>query len=267
VRWLIIDRLYNAAAFTFGHLDSYGFYLKAMDQMVDRIDVSGQMAFPRFCEEYDVVFALEGYDLALSIPAKKRIAQVACGIEVPRGFSAIISSIPAMVDHYKARGDVSFYQPLAFDLRARACMMGVERDLDCIFIGSTGANHVRRTRLLEELKDIVTVLPPVFGREYFRTLARAKVVLNVHSEWAQGAANAMRLYEGAGMGCAVVSDGIGGPSTYIPFDGTAANARERIESCLHGPQPADWGDKWALSTETYECDDRVPQLIRWAKEI
>jgi hypothetical protein len=291
--WVVIDSLYCAEQYFCSHLDSIGHYLREYGEGVRRCCLNARPeqldddpAWIRTPDAFgwgsnpcafDVAFFLDGYGRAMEVLAKKRIAQVAAiclpmpwEVRKPDGspaFDLVVSSIPTMVEAARAAGCRAEYQQLAFDLRARACMMGVKRDLDCIFIGTTGPNHKRRTELLDELKDVVTVMQPVFGREYFRTLASAKVVLNVHAEWASGAANAMRLYEGAGMGCAVVSDGDGGPVTFVPFNGTAANARAMIDSCLHGPQPADWGENWALSTETYECDDRIPQLIRWAKEV
>jgi len=232
--------------------------------------MSGARPIDHFEPPYDVVFALEGYDYALKVPAKKRIAQVACDLEVPRGFDAIVSSIPALVDKYKARGDNAIYMPLAFDARARVAGMGVkQRDLDCIFIGTIGGNHVRRTELLRELADVVTVLPPVFGREYFRTLARAKVVWNCHAEWSQGAANAMRLFEAAGMGCNVVSDGepppgMPGKSFWWSFDpGDAREARSAIGSA------SCWTTD-ALAAEVlvnHGYEKRVPALIELARSL
>jgi hypothetical protein len=271
MRWLIIDRLYNAEAFTFGHLDSYGFYIEAMGEQVDRLDVSGQMAFERTCDEYDVVFALEGYELALKIPASVRIAQVACGIEVPRGFSMIISSIPAMVEKYAARGDVSCYQALCFDLRARACMMGVKREKKCIFIGSLGPAHTRRAELIKEAGDLVEALPPVFGRAYFRALAGATAVFNPHAGWCYGAVNNMRTFESAGLGATPVNNQLMIPDGFGPKFGSCfsegddryGDMRRSIERATSGDYNQE-DEATVLAHHTYER--RIPDLIRWAKE-
>ena len=269
MRWLIIDRLYNAEAYTWGHLDSYGHYIEAMGHEVDRFDMSGARKFAVLEPPYDVVFALEGYDFALTVPAKKRIAQVACDLEVPRGFDAIVSSIPAMVEKYKARGDNAIYQPLAFDVRARVAGMGVARDLDCIFIGTVGPNHRRRTELLRELSDVVTVMPPVFGREYFKTLARAKVVFNVHAEWSQGAANNMRMFEAAGMGCQLVSDGYFTGEIEHIFGwhfGPMIPARRQIQEAL-SVDPMDWQDDQSIVLTHHTYESRIPRLIELARSL
>jgi len=265
VKWLVIDRLYNREAYWCGHLDSYGHYLEAAGEEVRRIDLAGHLGKNRVDEPIDVVFALEGYDFALTVPAKKRIAQVACDLEVPRGFDAIVSSIPALVEKYRARGDSVRYMPLAFDTRARVCAMGVKRDLDCIFIGTVGPNHKRRGELLRELADIVTVLPPVFGRLYFRTLARARVVLNPHAEWACGVKNNMRSFEASGMSATVVTDAGPAPS-FVPGRtfSNAAEAREIIGLSLRD----DYGSLDTLETlarGTYES--RVPDLISLARSL
>lgn len=306
--WAVVDSLYCAEQFFCSHLDSYSHYLSEAGEDAQAVCLNiapsgydsrndcwhpewrflteGTSLAGRFVSSgVDVAFFLDGYGRAMEVRAEKRIAQVAavCSpmpweVRKPDGspvFDLVLSSIPAMVDQARAAGCRAEYQPLAFDLRARACMMGVKRDLDCVFIGSTGGNHVRRTRLLEELKDVVTVLPPVFGREYFRTLARAKVVLNVHAEWARGAANAMRLVEGAGMGCAVVSDGdwpcdvdddADMPlSFHWPFDGTVSGARQAIGFALESMDNGVYQSEVVLAHHTYECADRVPRLIELAR--
>ncbi len=158
--------------------------------------------------------------------------------------------------------------PLAFDTRARVCGMGVERDLDCIFIGTVGPNHQHRTKLLEELRDVVTVMPPVYGREYFKTLARAKVVVNVHAEWSRGAANNMRLYEAAGMGCNVVSDGqqvVYGDRRWWRTPEDAGSWRQAIRGADDGRGQWSMSSAGVLFDQTYES--RIPQLVSWARSL
>ncbi len=164
-----------------------------------------------------------------------------------------------------AKGCRAEYMPLAFDTRARVCGMGVKRDLDCIFIGTVGPNHQRRTELLRELSDVVTMLPPVFGREYFRMLARAKSVWHCHAEWSRGAANAMRLFEAAGMGCQVLSDG--GGNEHFRGGWWMHNDRASIMSSLanfhRGPAPTAFYD--VILRHTYES--RIPRLIELARSL
>lgn len=294
MKWLVCDTLSTPEQWFGSHLSAYSHYLREAGETVDSYCLNLHVPEVTIHEGDawgavpDVVFALDRYDRCArwgdgTFVNTKLIAQCAAitsplpwDVRKSDGspvFDLVVSSIPAMVDAARAAGCRAEYQPLAFDLRARTAIMGVKRDIGCLFVGSTGGKHVRRTQLLDELKDVVTVLPPVFGREYFRTLARAKVVLNVHAEWAQGAANAMRLYEGAGMGCAVVSDGEGHGACHWPFDGTAVGARAAIESILSADSlslagsQARRSEAWVMQRATYECADRVPQLIEWVTSL
>lgn len=284
MRWLVADSLYNEEAYWCGHLSSYSHYLREGGEEVCEGRYRGgrsvELATVSSIDSFDVLFALDGYHVMAMSPAQVKIAQVAaiCSpmpweVRKPDGtcaYDAIISSIPWMVDKADkhTRG---VYMPLAFDSRARVCGMGVERDLGCIFVGTVGPNHQRRASLLEELRDVVTVLPPVFGREYFRTLARAKVVLNVHAEWAQGARNNMRLFEATGMGAACVTDGAdpidGNYGASAPLPGTSCGEnrwREIIHEALARPN-AFAERAYTLTLHTYES--RIPQIINLAKEL
>lgn len=50
------------------------------------------------------------------------------------------------------------------------------------------------------------IRPPVFGLEYYRLLARAKITLNVHPDLAADYAGNMRLFEATGMGTCLVTE-------------------------------------------------------------
>lgn len=270
-------------AFFCSHLDSYSHYLReygeSVSQLVTGMPVQGKVPIAwDFTGSADVAFVLDDYAGSMRFPATKRIAQVAAicnpmpwDVRKPDGspaYDLIVSSIPWMVDEARAKDCRAEYQQLAFDTRARVCGMGFSRDLGCIFIGTTGPNHVRRMQLLAELADVVTVMSPVFGREYFKTLARAKVVFNVHAEWARGAANNMRMFEAAGMGACMVSDGW--PS-FTPRFGALLDPREspraRVESALEIGQN-EWSEDDVCTVmfhHTYES--RIPQLVEWARSL
>lgn len=282
MRWTVADSLYCPEAFFCSHLDSYSHYLKEAGERIElaQFDYSSDALHL----EQDVAFILDRYDIGVRAKTRLHIAQVAaiCSpmpwqVRKPDGspaYDLVVSSIPWMVEEARKHGCRAEYMPLAFDTRARVCGMGAkERDLDCIFVGSVGPNHKRRTALLEELKDIVTVLPPVFGRDYFRTLARAKVVFNVHAEWARGDRNNMRLFESTGMGAACVTDGGDDDITHhyggysLPgneFDGTADDARREIAMALKASAYKRW-DVETLMAHTYE--HRIPRLIDLVKSL
>lgn len=226
-RWLVCDSLYpgHPEQFFCSHLDSLTHYLKSAGEdarscCLNMLGVAGDIKEGEEFGDIDFLFLLDRYDTAASSwrPDVKRIAQVAAicdpmpwQVRNPDGspaYSLILSSIPWMVDEARARGCRAEFMPLAFDTRALVAGMNVkERDIPCLFVGSRGGNHLKREEVLRELGDLVTIAPPTFGRSYFELLARAKVVLQIHAEWARGAANAMKIFEAAGMGASVVFDG------------------------------------------------------------
>lgn len=307
--WLVADSLYCPEQFFCSHLDSYSHYLREAGEMVFIKCLSPGMAgncgdrsvgfrdlwwHDNACrdagrcvygENAEFLFALDKYDVMGAAPGfKKRIAQVAALVspmpwkvrnaDGSPAFDLIVSSIPWMVEEARAAGCRAELMPLAFDTRTRVCGMGVKRDLDCIFIGTTGPNHKRRTELLGELSDVVTVLPPVFGRKMFRTLARARVVFSAHAEWARGTANCMRLFESAGVGAAIVSDGIRPdvsewPRPFHFFYTNAKEARDHILWLLSDDsrvkREIEACTEEVLRAHTYES--RIPQLLEWARSL
>lgn len=284
MNWLVADSLYCPEAFFCSHLDSYSHYLKEYGEDARAGDVSTGDSWRRTTQRIvffpDVLLALDRYAHLADCPAPKKIAQVAAvcslmpwDVRKPDGspaYDCVISSIPWMVDAARAADCRAEYMALAFDTRARVCGMGVHRDLGCIFIGTAGPNHKRRTALLDELKDVVTVLPPVFGRDYFRTLARAKSVFNVHAEWARGAANNMRMFESLGMGCNLITDGSfpERPSLdaweYDHEPGSVWTARRAIEEST-ASFSAGVGTSGVLEHHSYEL--RIPQLVEIARSL
>ncbi len=282
-RWIVVDSLSCDDQLFGSHLSSYSHYLNEAGETAwpIRADFWQPGLTTTFARPADIGFFLDRYSIAADALARgecvKAIAQVAAlcspmpwDVRNPDGscvFSAVISSIPWMAEEANKHGTRGVYMPLAFDLRARVCMMGVKRDLDCIFIGSTGPNHRRRTELLRELADVVTVLPPVYGREYFKTLARAKVVFSPHAEWARGAANNMRCFESEGLGASVVFDGEW-PDGVEPFGYNfdvcdADSARQAIKVALL--EHDSWIGDTVLIHHVYE--NRVPMLISLAKGL
>lgn len=307
--WAIVDSLYCREQYQFSHLDSLGHYIQAYSDshLVTRICLNqpeprtGHVAWPAAWhtiesdrmyrdgmglpdEPYDVAMWLDGFGRLAEVPARKRIAQVAarCSpmpweVRNPDGspaYALMLSSIPALVDEARAHGQRAEFMPLAFDLRCRAAVMGVKRQRKAIFIGTRGPNHRRREEWLTELADLVEAMPPVFGREYVRALAGARVVLNVHAEWAQGAANSMRLFESAGLGCAIVSDGL---RPYVlewprPFHfqvNELPEARGTIEYLLSDAagveREIEASTEEVLRAHTYES--RIPRLVEMVRGL
>lgn len=298
MKWLVIDSLYCTEAFFCGHLDSLSHYLNEARQEANALEaVRGagyQMARRIFKNAPNVVMVLDRYDhiselyagrhaIEAGVPIPKLVAQVAaiCNpmpwkVRMPDGspaYDLVISSLRWMVEEARAHGCRAEYMPLAFDHRALVCGMDVtERDIPCLFVGTTGGNHQRRTALLRELADVVTVAPPTFGREYFRLLARAKSVLHCGAEWARGEMNAMRVTEAMGMGALLIVDAPSDDHGFIDGEHcrhyrTAADVREiiaRVDS-RDMLDIAECGHAEVLTHESYVS--RIPELIRLAKSL
>ncbi len=268
---MVADSVHSKEALPFGHLDATAFYLAQMDH-----DVSAWVlneAPPKQLQT-DVVYAMDRFDLCAHSWGAVRVAQVAAVCrpmpweciksDGTHAYDLVLSSIPRMVEAARATGCRAELVPLCFDTRALTCGMGVKRDLGCIFVGTTGANHRRRTALLEELRDVVEVHPPTFGHAYFKLLARARAVFNAHAEWSRGSGNNMRQYEALGMGAALVTDEAG------PFESThgvwtyhdVVDARRCVIEALadraHAPEFTD-GQADVLTRHSYV--QRIPAIV------
>lgn len=269
------------------HVESIGHYLREAGEQVGQLcwNLSG-VALPPWDFEGapDVLFLLDQYEQAAGMAGRIKIAQCAAitrplpwEVRKPDGtpvFDLILSSIPAMVEAARTAGFRSEFMPLAFDLRARACGMGVKREKKCIFIGSRGPAHRHREELLAELADIVEVLPPVFGRAFFKALAGATALLQPHAEWSQGCANSMKLYEAAGLRTGVVYDGqmasvqgFGPTFGWGDDDLDPQSIRDRIENALENEDARDRDEGIVLQYHTYEHESRVPRLIEMVRSL
>jgi hypothetical protein len=285
--WIVADSLYCDEAFFCSHLDSYSHYLRVAGK-----DAAAARLFPGGGWEWMVppeinggprfLLALDQYDVAAHMwDDAIKIAQIAavCSpmpweVRKPDGspaYSLVLSSIPWMVEAARAAGCRAEYQALAFDTRARVCGMGVKRDIPVLFCGSRSGSHVKREAVLRELGDLVTVAPPTFGRDYFRLLARAKVVVNPHAEWSRGTANNMRCFESIGLGAAMVSDGFwpeefGSWIGFMETDGPGG-WRDRVEEALaeRGQELAEEDTMTVLLEHTYES--RIPRLVELARSL
>ncbi len=280
MRWLVADSLYCRQALFCSHVDSYSHYLREYGESVNALALdtavdSGDLPMDHIAGIHDVVFSLDRYAALLGPEDAKRIAQVAAicdpmpwdvrKADGSPAYDLVVSSIPAMVEQARAAGCRAEFQALAFDHRALMCGAGVERDIDCLFVGTVDGNHRKRAEVLARLGDKVTVAPPTFGRDYYRLLSRAKVLVHVGAEWSQGSANALRLFEGGGLGCQVVSDGKWdgpGPRWWWSIGGD--EWKSTVEEAAHGDvRSADQGV--VLSHHGYH--NRIHDLVRWARSL
>jgi len=287
-RWIVADSLYSREAWFCSHLSSYSHFLREAGETVRSVCLN----IPDLAEadihagddfgDADYLFVLDRYDMAASgwRPDVKRIAQVAAicdpmpwqvrKADGTPAFDLVVSSLPWMVDEARAHGCRAEFMSLAFDTRALVASMGIkERDIPFLFVGTRGPNHRKREEILNALGDVVTIAPPTFGREYFKLLAMAKCVINVHAEWARGAANAMRIFESAGAGACIVTDGefpLGVERFGWGYgEMTADDFRDSITSALRNPDAGAEDQAIVLQHHTYV--QRVSDLISIARSL
>lgn len=150
-------------------------------------------------------------------------------MRVLRYLDVFVSALPSNVAAARAAGvGTSLFLPHAFDVRVLSATQSVSKDIDVLFTGSIGSEHaasipliqavartVGRVHVLGAQSDAVrrsledagaVVHAPVWGLDMYKSLARARVVLNRHADFAGRFAANMRLFEVTGVGSALVTD-------------------------------------------------------------
>jgi spore maturation protein CgeB len=141
-------------------------------------------------------------------------------------YDLFISSLPDLVDYFRKKGVAAEFHRLGFDPGWLSRIDGEERTFDVTFIGSFHRAHGGRVALLEALCQRFTQMKiwspaiehlapnspiracyrgPVWGMEMGRILARSKITINIHGDFAPYANNG-RLYEATGMGALLMTD-------------------------------------------------------------
>ncbi|MFL5589093.1 MAG: glycosyltransferase [Ktedonobacteraceae bacterium] len=141
-------------------------------------------------------------------------------------YDLFTSSLPDLVDYFRQQGIAAEFHCLGFDPGCLSCVEADERPFDMTFIGSFHPSHSGRVALLEALclrfpqikiwaPSIAYLAPnspiracyegPAWGRTMYRILARSKITLNNHGDFAPYANNG-RLYEATGMGTLLMTD-------------------------------------------------------------
>ncbi len=285
--WLICDSVYNEQQLKFSHLDSISHYLREMGESAGRVCLTPGIHPGTYLDWYkpedvisadwadegvDIAMVLDRFDWGAHVKAKIHVAQVAALTsplpwEVRRedgspAYDLVVSSLRWMVEAARAAGFRAEFQALAFDPRALMCGAGVQRDIPCLFVGTRDANHQKREAVLAELGDMVTIAPPTFGVAYYNLLARAFVTVHVGAEWSNGEANALRIFEGAGMGSEVVSDGEWMGARFRWWHEPTPNWRIAVAEAAAFPRN---GQGEVLARHGYHV--RLPQLVDWVNEL
>lgn len=160
-------------------------------------------------------------------------------------YSLVVCNFPSILRSYEEKGWHSAYFAPAHDPEMDQYAANAERPVDVIFVGGYSRHHRRRAEILEavaarhtDLKVIFhldqsrlntlaesvvgQLLPlakhrrpshiravsasPVFGRELYWALSRAKIVLNGAVDMAGDDRGNMRCFEAMGCGCLLLSD-------------------------------------------------------------
>jgi spore maturation protein CgeB len=160
----------------------------------------------------------------------KLIGQIAAALPDDNDFSAydlVISSLPNLVEWFRARGVRAEVNRLAFEPSILDRLgPAPARDVDVSFVGSLSNVHSGRIRLLEQIAREVGLqiwgngiesLPAssslhacyqgeAWGRDMYGVLRRSRITINNHLDLAGPWANNMRLYEATGMGTMLLTD-------------------------------------------------------------
>ena len=165
-------------------------------------------------------------------------AQLSCAMppdDVVQGAQVVFTSFPHYVERLRALGvRRPVYSPLACEptaiTRTLAGRPAPDRDIDVLFVGGVGKDvHWRAgtcalealasahgprlhwygygTQYLEPTSPLLACYHgEAWGRAMYSLLLRSKVVVNRHSEVAEGCANNMRLYEATSAGALLVTE-------------------------------------------------------------
>jgi len=194
------------------------------------------------------------------------------------GYDALVCNFPGILASYHQAGLRAAYLAPAYDPEMEG-HCATERPIDVLFIGGYSRHHARRAKVLEAaaaLADRREVqfyldtsritrlaesplgwLPtlgrhrrplairavasgPVYGRDLYRLMGQAKVVLNGAVDMAGGDRGNMRCFEAMGCGTLLVSDAGNYPDGFVPGRNFAAYQDETDVVSVIESQLNDW---------------------------
>ncbi|MBB2754706.1 UNVERIFIED_ORG: hypothetical protein GGI57_005442 [Rhizobium aethiopicum] len=186
-------------------------------------------------------------------------------------YDLLVCNFPTIIESYRGRGWRAEYMAPSHDLAMDSYAANSSRPIDILFVGGYSRHHSRRAEILEAVselrKDFRVVyhldrsrltrlaesplgwlLPlndhrrpkgiravsrsPVFGRDLYRGISQAKIVLNGAVDMAGSDRGNMRCWEALGCGALMISDAGNYPNGMI--DGTTivtyGNAQSAVAS-------------------------------------
>jgi spore maturation protein CgeB len=171
-----------------------------------------------------------------------------------RDYGLVITSLPAFVQWFRARGINAHLNLLAFEASIVDAMgPSPQQDIPVSFVGSLMAEHAGRIALLEAVARAVPLavwgngierLSPesplraahrgvAWGQEMYDILRRSRISLNQHGHipLVKGTANNKRLYEATGMGSLLLTDAKSNLGSMFDVGGEVA-AYTSSEDCV-----------------------------------
>jgi spore maturation protein CgeB len=141
-------------------------------------------------------------------------------------YNAIVSALPSIVSYCDHKGIPAYNLALAFDDKNLYLSRDSQRDIDAIFIGSSGKSWQTLDLLQEVAKQVenLRIYGPIsdksikkaglseffygeaWGKEMFSLLGRSRISLNRHGKIAGDFSVNMRMFEATGMGCMLLTD-------------------------------------------------------------
>lgn len=192
-------------------------------------------------------------------------------------YDRVVCNFPTILRSYSERGwSAAFFFP-AHDPVLDEYAANEERPVDILFVGAYSRHHMRRALLLEQvaaLQSQATLVmhldqsrlvrfaesalgrllplarhrrplavrsvsrPALFGRDMYRALSRARIILNGAVDMAGTDRGNMRCFEAFGAGCALLTDtgcypeGMIAGETMLTYD-DAADAVRKLSVLLH----------------------------------
>lgn len=218
------------------------------------------------------------------------MTQIAAPLGSPSMFipyDHVISSLPNMVEQFRASGTDASLQRLAFEPEVLTSVPSCVRDIEVSFVGNYTAHHERRAELLSKISEEVSISVwgegwdqrlkrngvkihgAAWGLDMYSVLRRSRITLNSHISVADDYANNLRLFEATGMAALLLTDQkrnlseLFRPGEEVVTYETAEEAVAKIRSFLSSEKKRDAvataGQRRTLTNHTYAA--RAPELM------